>query len=161
MARQPYMVATLTRGTASLSYTYTGREQLPKGSIVAISFRNVLELGIVLGIDDSPPDSSKLLPIIELRQRNKSPGNLILKLAELSASGVHEVVGHLLFDSVTSSLRMTLSIEDEQGLSADERVRIGKLCGKIGKARARTLIRENGWKRLGGTGWSGMYCAES
>ncbi len=148
MSDQAYIVATLARGTASLGFTYRGRAGLEAGTLVAISLRGRLEPGIVLTVDEHPPESTKLLPLLELTHPWPRFGPLLLKLAELAAAGVHEVVGPLLFDGVTAALRLELAIKDESGLTDSERSAIGRLTGRLGSGRARTLMRENGWNRL-------------
>ena len=148
MTEQAYIVATLARGTASLGFTYRGRPELEPGTLVAVSLRGKLEPGIILCEDDDPPESTKLLQLIELKHPWPRLGKLLIRLAELAAAGVHEVIGPLLPDSVTNSLRLSLAITDEASLTSDERSAIGKLAGRLGTGRARTLLRENGWNRL-------------
>ncbi|MCB1216452.1 hypothetical protein KDL44_03620 [bacterium] len=148
MEQQAYIVATLARGTASLGFTYSGPAGLAAGSLVAISLRGRLETGLVLCEDPEPPEQAKLLPLIELQHSWPRIGPLLLRLAEMAAAGVHEVAGHLLLDGVANALRLELAIGDSTQLTEDERRNIGKLCGKLGTGRARTLLRENGWKRL-------------
>lgn len=148
MSEQAYIVATLSRGTASLGFTYLGRKGLDPGTIVAVSLRGRLELGIVISEDPDPPAKGKLLPLLELQLSWKRIGPLCLQLAKLAAAGVHEVVGHLLLDGVATALRLELAISDETLLSESERSAIGRLTGKLGSGRARTLLKENGWNRI-------------
>ncbi|MCB1219908.1 MAG: hypothetical protein H7A35_10020 [Planctomycetales bacterium] len=148
MTEQAYIVATLARGTASLGFTYRGRPGLQPGTLVAVSLRGKLEPGLVLAEDPAPPEQAKLLPLLELRHNWKRLGPLLIRLSHLAAAGVHEVVGHLLLDSVTASLRLELAIADAAELSDAERQSIGRLCGKLGTGRAKTLMKEHGWKRL-------------
>jgi hypothetical protein len=148
MTQQAYIVATLARGTASLGFTYRGRPGLEAGTLVAVSLRGSLEPGIVLGLDADPPQEAKLLPLLELEHAWPRIGALLITLARLAGAGVHEVAGPLLLDSVTASLRLELSIADESHLSEAERSAIGKLTGRLGPGRAKTLMRENGWRRI-------------
>lgn len=148
MTQQAYIVATLARGTASLGFTYRGRPEIAAGTLVAVSLRGRLEPGIVLGVDESPPEQAKLLPLLELKHDWPRIGPLLITLARLAGAGVHEVVGPLLLDSVTASLRIELSIRDESLLSTAERSAIGRLTGRLGSGRAKTLMRENGWNRI-------------
>ena len=160
METAAYLVALVTRGTGAYGYTYIAAPGLARGQLCVVSFRGTLELGVVLHEDSAPPDGGLLSLMPVGVARCPRWGRLLLKLAELSCTGVDEIAGHVLLDTPAKGIKLKLSITDPDILHADARSRMGGLAGWLTPSKRKQLLKACGWEQLCGWHSSGAIDIE-
>ncbi|MCC7479803.1 hypothetical protein IT575_15295 [bacterium] len=168
-----YSIALIARGTGAYAYSYLGPPGLARGQLVLVSFRSVLEPGLLLHPDPQPPQATELLSLLPLPVPGyEHLGSVLAALAELCCSGPDEVAGHLLLDQPAAALRLSLQPGDPaallQWLKQDEAAlllssaktprgrlsgaallaELARLYGVIGPQKRKALLRACGWPRL-------------
>jgi len=142
-------VAIITCGTGGYVYTYTTTSKLHHGQLCAVSFRNRLELGVVLGREETQHPGSRLLPLWPVTvPGHEHWGQLLCGLAELSASTPREVAGNLLFATPGSGLKLRLSLNNADALMPKLRSQVAALVGLLTPAKRKELMALKAWSEL-------------
>jgi hypothetical protein len=142
-----YQVALLSRGSGALAYSYRGPEGLVAGQLAAVSFRNSLEAGVILGEDPQPP-AAAVLPLVPLTL-DACPdwGRQLLRLAQLAAALPREVTGRLLLAPPASGLRWRLEV-NRTAIEPCLGERLAPLVGPLSAARRTQLLTAVPWTEL-------------
>ncbi len=180
MPSSAYSIALIARGTGAYAYSYLGPPGLSRGQLVLVSFRSVLEIGLLLHEDQRPPEDTALLACIPIAAPHYPQfGAVLADIAELCCSGPDEVAGHVLFDSPSTGLRLSLELGAaaqlrELLLAAEQSVllagtkpargrlsgdkllaELARLSGVLTPARRKSLLKAAGWPLLVGLTQSG------
>jgi len=144
-----YSVAVLTRGTGAYAYTYQGCTGIDRSTVCGISFRGSLELGVVVGIDESPPARGRLLPLLPVRlPGNEGWGEFLCDLASMFAATPREVAGYCLFGTPSQGLKLKLDLIDPDGVKPRDRSQLAALAGQLTPAKRKKLMAAVKWEAL-------------
>ena len=161
VADNAYEVALITRGAGAHSYTYSGLAGLARGTLVAVSFRQRLEIGVILTIDSAPPVSEEMIPLWPFRDVEPPRwGALLLALCELCASAPHELAGHLLLAAAAQGLKLELAVLDPKGAGTDVISALGELTGQFTPAKRKALMTLGRWDELASLAQLGILSLE-
>ncbi|MBN2081765.1 hypothetical protein JW859_06085 [bacterium] len=142
-----YSVALITRGTGAYAFTYAGPAGLGRGQLCAVSFRQRLELGVILGPDkvDSPRELVGLIPV----EAENCPGwgALLMDIAELACAAPRDVAGHLLFAPPAQGLKLSLHCAEPAKLTPELRGELASLAGLLTPAKCKALAKV-GWDKV-------------
>jgi len=142
-----YSVALITRGTGAYAFTYAGPAGLDRGRLCAVSFRNRLELGVIIGPDPAEA-ARKLVGLIPVETEGcPGWGALLMDLAELACAAPRDVAGHLLFAPPAQGLKLVLDCPQPAGLAPALRGELASLCGILTPAKRKALAKL-GWARV-------------
>ena len=130
---------------------------MERGALCTLSFRGSLEVGVILGVDASPPARAKLLDLVPVKVTGPAGwGRLLCDLADLFAATPRELVGYLLFTGPAQGLKLVLEAgdlsQDGKGLVS----RLADLCGSLTPARRRKLMKALKWGEFTGAVAAGL-----